>query len=299
MCRTRVCCLCVAMGIFGFVVGVQVAGRPAAAENLPPPRKVNVEAPPNRSLDSNLWMQISAEYRACCYQSFNLARRRLMEKLRDVPPHGWARRPAIVLDLDETVLDNSAFQTRLIRNGLAFDAKTWEDWEKNGYNQVGLVPGARGFIEETKHLGVRIVYITNRKEKQEFRDGTLNALELLGVEVAGRDLLGSEETSDKSERRAEVEKRYTVLLYIGDNLRDFHEGDFRSTIDNRRPDKRSDDPTRLRDAIVKRAHAVDRCADLFGREWIILPNPAYGEWDKVLGRGEQDKELLMGQPAPR
>ncbi len=93
---------------------------------------------------------------------------------------------------------------------------------------------------------------------------------------------------------ADVENRYTVLLYIGDNLRDFHEGDFRTM----GADK-SASPAKLREAIEKRAYAVDRCADLFGREWIILPNPAYGEWAKVLGRGKQDRDLLMGQPGPR
>jgi acid phosphatase len=258
-----------------------------------------LESPPNRSLDANIWMQTSAEYRACCYQAYNLARRRLIEKLRDVPPHGWAKPPAVVLDLDETVLDNSAFQTRLARNGLAYDEKTWDDWEKNGYAQVRLVPGAKAFIDEAKRLGVRVIYITNRRQKQEFRDGTLNALELLDIEIAGRDLLAAEETSDKSARRAEAEGRYTVLLYLGDNLRDFHEGDFRSTVDNNRPGKGTDDPAKLREAIDKRAFAVDRSVDLFGREWIILPNPVYGEWAKVAGRGDKDKDLLAGQPHPR
>jgi 5'-nucleotidase (lipoprotein e(P4) family) len=241
-------------------------------------------------------MQISAEYRACCHQSYNLARRRLGEQLQTPPAGGWARPPAVVLDLDETVLDNSAFQTRLALNGLTFDEQTWDDWEKNDYQKVRLVPGSRAFIEHAKRLGVAVVYITNRKQKKEFRDGTLSALELLGVEVANDNLLGLTDGTDKSQRRAEVESRYTVLLYIGDNLRDFHEGDFRSTIDNGRPGKGTDDRTRLRAAIEKRAFAVDRCADLFGREWIILPNPAYGEWAKVLGLGEKDKDLLMGQP---
>jgi acid phosphatase len=287
-----------AIGVLGFAAGYNLAARPAAAE-LPAPRTVNLESPPNRSLDANLWMQTSAEYRACCYQAYNLARGRLIERLRDVPPHGWAKPPAVVLDLDETVLDNSAFQSRLARNGLAFDERTWNDFEKNGYAQVRLVPGAKAFIDEAKRLGVRVAYITNRRQKQEYRDGTLNALELLGIEIAGRDLLGAEETSDKTDRRAEVERRYTVLLYLGDNLRDFLEGDFRSTIDNARPGNGSDDPAKLREAIEKRATAVDRCADLFGREWIILPNPAYGEWAKVAGRGDKDKELLTGQPHPQ
>jgi predicted secreted acid phosphatase len=86
-----------------------------------------------------------------------------------------------------------------------------------------------------------------------------------------------------------------VLLYLGDNLRDFHEGDFRSIVDNTKTPKVTD-PAKLRAAIAARAAAVDRCEDLFGREWIILPNSAYGEWAKVLGLGMNDKDRLTGQP---
>ena len=293
----RQLCAFAAVGLAGFAAGVLINNPRSAAQDLPVPRAVVREDPPNRSLDANLWMQISAEYRACCYQAYNLARRRLTEKARAVPPGGWARPPAIVLDLDETVLDNSEFQTRLIRNGLGYDQATWDDWEKTGFAQVRLVPGARAFIDEAKRLGVAVVYITNRSQKKELGDGTLNALELLGVEVPGDDLLGATTTSDKTARRAAVERRYTVLLYLGDNLRDFHEGDFRSTVDNAKPGSRTEDPAKLRAAIVARAAAVDRCEDLFGREWIILPNPAYGEWAKVLGLGPTDRDRLTGQPA--
>jgi 5'-nucleotidase (lipoprotein e(P4) family) len=294
--RVRIVCLSLFVGFTGFVAGLIVADRPVVAEDLPAPRAVNKEAPLNRSLDANLWMQISAEYRACCYQAYNLARRRLIEKLQSPPPGGWAKPPAVVLDLDETVLDNSAFQTRLIRNGLTFDDKTWDDWEKNEYEKVRLVPGSKAFIDEAKRLGVAIVYITNRSQKKELREGTLNALGRLGIKIPDDDLLCLVDTSDKSKRRADVEKQYTVLLLIGDNLRDLHDGDFRSTLDNAKPTQRTEDRAKLREAIEKRAFAVDRCADLFGREWIILPNPAYGEWAKVLGLGEKDKDLLMGQP---
>jgi 5'-nucleotidase (lipoprotein e(P4) family) len=288
---------CIAIGVAGFIAGVFVSGPRTAADDLPAPRAVVREDPPNRSLDANLWMQVSAEYRACCYQAYNLARRRLIEKLQSPPPGGWAKPPAVVLDLDETVLDNSEFQTRLVRNGLGYDQATWDDWEKNEFASVRLVPGSKAFIEEAKRLGVAVVYITNRSQKKELRDGTLNALELLGIEVPGDDLLGATDTSDKTARRAAVERRYTVLLYLGDNLRDFHEGDFRSIVDNTKSASRTEDADKLRAAVVARARAVDRCEDLFGREWIILPNPVYGEWAKVLGLGLADRDRLVGQPS--
>jgi 5'-nucleotidase (lipoprotein e(P4) family) len=295
--RVRQLSAFVAVGLAGFAAGLVVSGRPSAADPGPVPRAVVKEDPPNRSLDANFWMQISAEYRACCYQAYNLARRRLTEKVQQVPPGGWAKPPAVVLDLDETVLDNGEFQSRLIRNGLAYDQATWDDWEKTGFAQVRLVPGAKAFIDQAKLLGVRPVYITNRSQKKEFRDGTLNALELLDIEVPDDDLLCATTTSDKSARRAQVESRYTVLLYLGDNLRDFFESDFKSMVDNLKPGPKTTDPDKLRAAIAARAAAVDRCEDLFGREWIILPNPAYGEWAKVLGNGAADKDRLTGQPS--
>jgi len=158
------------------------------------------------------------------------------------------------------------------------------------------VPGAKAFIDTTKRLGVAVVYITNRRQKKEYSDGTLNALELLDIEVPGENLLGATTESDKTARRAEVERRYTVLLYLGDNLRDFHEGDFKSIVDNTKSPKVTDQ-AKLRAAIVARAAAVDRCEDLFGREWIILPNPVYGEWAKVLGLAAADEDRLTGQPS--
>jgi len=292
---TRQLCALAAVGAAGFAAGLLVNGPRSAAEELPAPRVVVREDPPNRSLDANLWMQISAEYRACCYQAYNIARRRLTEKVRDVPPGGWAKPPAVVLDLDETVLDNGEFQSRLARNGLGYDQATWEDFERTGYAQVRLVPGAKAFIDDAKRLGVAVVYITNRSQKQDLRFGTLNALEALGIEVPGENLLAAADTSDKTARRRLAETRYTLLLYLGDNLRDFNEGDFRSIVDNTKSPKVTD-PARLREAIADRAAAVDRCEDLFGREWIILPNPVYGEWAKVLGLGAADMNRLTGQP---
>jgi 5'-nucleotidase (lipoprotein e(P4) family) len=296
MFRARQLSAFVAVGLAGFAAGLHVHTNRTAADDAPVPRTVTHENPPNRGLDANLWMQISAEYRACCYQAYNLARWRLTDKVQHVPPGGWARPPAVVLDLDETVLDNGAFQTRLIRNGLGFDQATWDDWEKNDFARVRLVPGAREFIREAKRLGVKPVYISNRSEKKELRAGTLKALELLGIEVPGEDLLCATNTSDKTERRRSVEARYTVLLYLGDNLRDLFEGDFKSTVDNLKPGSKTTDREKLRAAIEARAAAVDRCEDLFGREWIIFPNPAYGEWGKVLNNGVADQDLLMGQP---
>src|SRR5262245_14427104 len=82
MAPARQLCALVAVGIAGFAAGLMVSDPRTAAQDAPAPRAVVNEDPPNRSLDANLWMQISAEYRACCYQAYNLARRRLIEKVK-------------------------------------------------------------------------------------------------------------------------------------------------------------------------------------------------------------------------
>ena len=102
------------------------------------------EDPPNRSLDANLYMQTSAEYRAACYQTFHFAFERLKEIIRTRVNDG--HQMAIILDLDETIFDNGAFQTRQVQQGLAYDQKLWDAFEEKDGGQVRLVPGAKDFL---------------------------------------------------------------------------------------------------------------------------------------------------------
>ena len=83
---------------------------------------------PNRSLDANLYMQISAEYRAACYQTYEFAYSRLRELLLTRKNDG--HQFAIILDLDETVFDNGAFQARQLKAGSGYDQKAWDEYEK-------------------------------------------------------------------------------------------------------------------------------------------------------------------------
>ncbi len=238
------------------------------------------ESPPFRGLDANLYMQTSGEYRALCYQCFAIAKMQLDRKISESPNPSRPR--AVVLDLDETVLDNSGFQTEQLRQGLAYDFKRWEQWEKNGADQVELIPGAKAFIEELKRLQIQAVYITNRNDDQKAQ--TMAALRRHGIDVPDDLLLcaNAKTGSNKNSRRDLVRERYEVLLWIGDNLRDF------------------DDVFRYNQetGIDGRKKIVDDHESHFGTDWIMLPNPAYGEWTKPFQQNESDLQFLRPVQTP-
>ena len=98
--------------------------------------------------------------------------------------------------------------------------------------------------------------------------------------------------SNKDSRRKEAFDAFDVVMLIGDNLRDFDDKPFRSAVDNTKSEGKTDDPAQLEGAIAARFRAVDELRAKFGTTWIILPNPAYGEWTKVLGNGAKDAERL-------
>lgn len=246
--------IAVLAGAAGFVVG-------SATYNRPDPNT-------HRTLDAVLFMQTAAEYRACCLQTYNAAAARLAEKLKARPSNG--KPPAVVLDIDETVLDNSGYESYLIRTHQGFSDQTWHAWETGGLAEVGLVPGAKEFIEFAEKRGVTVVYLSNRFVSRSTY--TIQALERLGLnvkDIAPRLKLfkDGDTTTSKDGRRKEITDAYAVLLWVGDNLRDFS-------------DIFKADPVK---DVAGRFAAVDENRARWGDDWFILPNPAYGEWQKLLG----------------
>ncbi len=238
----------------------------------------NPETPRWRGLDANLYLQMSAEYRACCLQSFAWGTQRVKQQLAAMPEGSWP--PAVVMDLDETVLDNSGFQADQIRAGRAYDYSHWEIWEREGGSRVELVPGALTFISQLQALGVQPIFITNRNEK--YHQQTMEILKRYSIGVPPQFLLCANEATgtNKSSRRDWVNHRFNVLLTLGDNLRDFDEQfRFQTPIDQ--------------NAVQQRKTAVDNQIAKWGNDWIILPNPAYGEWNKPLTAGEADIRWLV------
>lgn len=230
--------------------------------------------PQERTLDANLYMQTSAEYRAVCIQTYNWATERLTQKLAHLDDS--SKPPAVVMDLDETVVDNAGFQSYLDREKLTYSEEVWEKWESGFPTEVRLIPGAKSFIERAEAMGVTVIYLSNRLAKH--KEVTIKAINHVGLSTEGIDqrLLLKEDSSNKSKRRAQAAENYRIVMLVGDNLRDFSE-DFGT------PQKDFKDPVNGDIAMRQRWSAVDRHAYKFGGDWIVLPNPVYGEWQKLLG----------------
>jgi acid phosphatase len=175
--------------------------------------------------------------------------------------------PAVVLDVDETVLDNSTYQARLIRDDREYDDASWGAWANE--EAARAIPGALAFTRSAAKRGIRVVYLSNRA--QDLGDATLDNLRKLGFPVADRDaflglgtyVAGCEQNgSEKSCRRRLVGRKYRVLMQFGDQI-----GDFVEIVANT-PNGRID--------------AMKPYADWIGERWFVLPNATYGSWEPAL-----------------
>lgn len=244
------------------------------------PAQRPAQNPQQRALYAGLWMQLSAEYRALCYQTYHFATQRLQAALPALPP--GARPPAVVLDLDETVLDNSGYQTFLARTAQESTEDLWIRWEKEHPEEVRLLAGAKEFLDYCKGAGISVFFISNRNE--ESLAPTMKALAAAGLDPAsfeGRVLLRpASGHADKTPRREAVAARHTILMLMGDNLRDLSE-------ELAFPAGSEAGEQAAREAIAARLAAVDARRDHFGTEWVVFPNPVYGEWTKPLRRNPE------------
>ncbi|MCM2130263.1 5'-nucleotidase, lipoprotein e(P4) family [Larsenimonas rhizosphaerae] len=199
-----------------------------------------------------LHYQQSAEVAALQRQSYVLASLRLDQALA---AHPDTDNLAIITDLDETVLDNSSLLVRDMERCHDYTTwDTWHDWEKEGVPT--LIPGALAFLEKADRAGVSIYYISDRSDEN--KSDTIATLDRLGLPQTSEDhvlLLGP----PKAERRASVLKDHTVIMQLGDTLHDFSD--------------------RFAGTTPAQDHQqVQRSADHFGHDWIMLPNAAYGHW---------------------
>lgn len=202
-----------------------------------------------------LWFARSAEMRALFHQAYDHAAYKLMRNMEGV------ENPAVVLDLDETVLDNSPYEIERIEDGIPYTSETWRDWTSRG--EAPILPGARAFLNLTDSLGVEIFYISNRKVVE--MQGTLkNLLDLNLPNADTAHILLRSTSSDKTARRAIANNDHEVVLYIGDNLTDLNQ-------------LYAD-----RDSKTLGFDLVDNNMAELKKKFIMLPNPMYGEWEKAL-----------------
>ncbi|WP_210602790.1 5'-nucleotidase, lipoprotein e(P4) family [Brevibacterium oceani] len=200
------------------------------------------------------WQQQSAEAVALQGQTYGMATRALDKAVADAPEGEGL---AIMTDLDETAIDNSKLLARDIAECHDFSGwDTWDDWEKNG--EPTLIPGAAEFFDHADELGVDIYYVSDRTEEN--RAENVATLAQLGLPQADDEhvlLLGP----PKAERRAQVESDHTLLMQLGDSLHDF-DGAFADA------------------SVEEQRELVEKNRAKFGSEWMILPNPTYGDWSE-------------------
>ena len=212
-----------------------------------------------------LYMQKAAEYRALAYQAYNLARLRLDEDLdkrnvKKLPRAERSRPRAVIVDIDETVLDNSPSQALAIKTGRPFNTKDWYAWGE--MRKAKPIPGAVEFLNYAVSKGVTVYFVSNRDEIQ--KGATIDNLMNAGFRnVSAENVLLRAAESSKDARRAAVAVKYRVVMLIGDNLDDFS-GVFE------------------RKSAADRFAAADSARNEWGRKFIVLPNAMYGTWENAI-----------------
>lgn len=181
----------------------------------------------------------------------------LLSQIKEFKKKG--KKLAIVTDLDETALDNSAWAFKVMLDGTDYP-QHWENWEKTG--NAPALPGAVSFFQWAVTKKVEVFYISNRQ--QENVKSTIENLKKLGFPLADTNHVFLKTTeSNKVARREMVMKNHEIIMLLGDNLADFDGIWERQT-------------TEKREAAVF-AHKAD-----WGRKFIIFPNPVYGGWKDAL-----------------
>lgn len=250
---------------------------PATDAATPAAKTADAAVPGDDNLNAVLWMQRSAEYQAVAEQTYRAAADRLDAALKEpnwdalVPEErgnaATGLKPAVVMDVDETVLDNSPYQARLIRNGKEYDELSWDQWVSE--KKAKPIPGVVDFAKAATAKGITVLYVSNRAVH--LTDATLANLRSAGLPVADNSvLLGlgtvvkdcEQNGSEKNCRRKLVGQQYRVLMQFGDQL-----GDFVQVVANT-PDGR--------------AQLLQQYHDWFGERWWMLPNPSYGSWEPAL-----------------
>lgn len=259
------------------------AATPAASTPAPAvaaatqPVPTTPTAPADDNLNAVLWVQRSVEYQALSIQTYRAAADHLDAALKEkhwdalVPEErgnaATGLKPAVILDVDETVLDNSPYQARLIRDNAEYDEVSWDRWVAE--KKAKAVPGVVDFAKAANAKGVTLLYVSNRAVH--LKDATIANLKAVGLPVAddsvflglGTNVPGCEQNgTEKNCRRRLAGQQYRVLMQFGDQL-----GDFVQVVANTQAD---------------RERLLTQYRDWFGERWWMLAGPTYGSWEPAL-----------------
>ena len=233
------------------------------------------------NLNAVVWSQTALEHDLIYLETYRSAQSQLLAALKDknwdalptddrsAPYKGL--KPAVILDIDETVLDNSPYQARLIRSGGEYNEADWAKWCKE--ENARALPGAVEFTQFAAKHGVAVIYISNRS--QDLDQATIDNLRKVGLPVSGSDaflglgtvLRGCDQVgTEKNCRRQLVSEHYRVLMQFGDQI-----GDFASVLSN---------------TDAGRSQTMAPYTKWIGTRWFVLPNPTYGSWEPALFNNE-------------
>ncbi|WP_426690395.1 5'-nucleotidase, lipoprotein e(P4) family [Rhodanobacter ginsengiterrae] len=264
---------------FTLLAGCATTPRPVAVASPAAPATpvAAAQAGANDNLNAVAWSQDAIEHDLIFVQTYRDAQSRLLAALHDsrwdalgrndrtTPLHGL--KPAVILDIDETVLDNSPFAARMVQGNREYNEAEWAAWCREGIARA--LPGAVEFTRFAASHGIAVIYISNRAK--DLDQATLANLRKAGLPVAGpQSFLGlgivvdgcEQAGTEKGCRRQLVAQHYRVLMQFGDQIGDFVDVSL-NTLDGRR-------------------RAVADYLPWIGTRWFVLPNPTYGSWEPAL-----------------
>lgn len=210
------------------------------------------------------WVSSAGEFQASLLQTYNA----VLDHLETIQGKFVDKQRALIVDLDETVLDNSPFQKLLELRYEGYSDAAWREWVES--RRASAYLGAREFLQDVRARGFVVIFVSNRPE--DLRQSTMEVLRREGLidEISTRavgeiQVLLDTDSSSKESRRKVVSEKFEIVALLGDNLLDFDE-EFAS----------GPNVTEGR-----RRELVIRNSEFWGRKWFIVPNPIYGEWDRA------------------
>lgn len=260
-----------------------------ASQHAVAPEKTAAAAPPppvsqaSEAMDSLLWTQTSAEYRAVTMGTYQAATARLRTIVKHKRKH--TKPLAVVVDVDDTILNNTPYMAHLLLSGTAFSPASWDAWVAR--RAAGAVPGAVTFANTATKLGVHVFYVTNRKCAARpgndnvcpQRTDTFENLRKVGIKkIALKDVMLYGQNgwpSEKETRRNIIAKKYGIVMMAGDQLSDFVAGIAGKSR-------------------TARDKAVSANAHHWGHDWFLIANPVYGDYSNVKTLGGSKASALSG-----